>query len=282
MQNFVRHGDRLDWINDTGAIVASGGLVIVGGLAAVAVADIAAGAAGVLATAGVFEFANKAEVVVAQGDKIYFDADGDPYGGTAGSGCLTTSPKDNAYVGLAWAGAVAASATARVKINERDSDLPGLRGQFLAPNQLTMEDGTVLTKQATTVAGLAQLDNKDMVVLIPTGCTAGEALAGGFGLPACLDETQGAAVSVLVGKAADTDALTLDLEAYQAAAGDIGNADICATDAIAIPEAPTWLTFSLAGLVAGPGMLSCVFTLGGTNDGDAVRIHGARLDYYVK
>ena len=41
---------------------------------------------------------------------------------------------------------------------------------------VTREDGTALTKQATTVAGYAQLSDKETVINIPAGCTAGEEL----------------------------------------------------------------------------------------------------------
>lgn len=145
---------------------------------------------------------------------------------------------------------------------------------------INREDGTVLTAQATTVAGYSQLSNKETVINIPVDCTAGEALGFTVAVPADLDATKGVYVKVLAGKAADTDVLTLDCEVYQCAAGDTGNADIQDTDALTITQAASVLTFAcVGGILPPPGTLSVVLTLGGTNDGDAVYIYGVWLEY---
>jgi hypothetical protein len=145
---------------------------------------------------------------------------------------------------------------------------------------ITQEDGTVLTKQATTVAGFSQLSNKETVINIPVNCSAGESLGFTVPVPADLDNTKAVYVKVLAGKAADNDELTLDCEVYQCGAGDTGNADIQDTAATAITQAASVLTFAcVGGILAPPGTLSVVLALAGTNDGDAVYIYGVWLEY---
>lgn len=147
---------------------------------------------------------------------------------------------------------------------------------------ITQEDGTALTKQATTVAGFSQLSNKETVINIPVNCSAGEALGFTVAVPADLDNTQAVYVKALVGKVegGTPDELTLDCEVYQCAAGDTGNADIQDTAATTIPAAASVLTFAcVGGILAPPGTFSVVLTLGGVNDGDAVYIYGVWLEY---
>jgi len=146
---------------------------------------------------------------------------------------------------------------------------------------ITREDGTMLTKQATTVAGFAQLSNKEIVINIPIDCTAGESLGFVVPVPQDLDSNSNIEVHVLVGKAAALDALTLDCEVYPCAVGDTANADIQDTAATALTEAASELVFTCGadGVLAAPGSLSVVLALGGTNDGDATYIYGVWIEY---
>lgn len=149
---------------------------------------------------------------------------------------------------------------------------------------LHYEDGTIYTKQATTVAGFAQLANKELVLAIPIDCSAGDAAAFSVSIPQDLDDAADITVHVLVGKDADNDALTLDCEVFPCAAGDVANADIQDTAAQAIVAAVTELVFTCGadGVLAAPGALSVVLTQGGTNDGDAVYIYGVWIEYQRK
>jgi len=149
---------------------------------------------------------------------------------------------------------------------------------------ITMEDGTALTKQATTVAGYAQLANKEIVIDIPINCSVGETLGFSVPLPQDIDVSADLHVHVLAGKDADNDVLTLDCEVFPVAAGDVANADIQDTAAQTIVAAVTELTFTcgLDGLLASPSAVTGVLILGGTNDGDAVYIYGAWLEYKRK
>lgn len=149
---------------------------------------------------------------------------------------------------------------------------------------ITQEDGTALTKQATTVTGIAQIGDKEQVIMIPVNCSSGEALGFSVPVPQDLDDSEDITIHVLAGKAAALDELTLDCEVYPCAAGDVANADIQDTAAQAITEAASELVFECGadGVLAAPGTLSVILTLGGTNDGDAVYIYGAWVEYTKK
>ncbi|WP_295451915.1 hypothetical protein [uncultured Thiodictyon sp.] len=197
-------------------------------------------------------------------------------------GVLSTTA---ATVSLADAGGHTAAATVEAALAELYVDRQTAQATLPIPlAAITMEDGTALTKQATTVAGLAQAANKEQRIEIPVDCTAGEALAFCLPLPQDYDEAGDLHVHALVGKGGNLDTLTLDCEVYLAGPGDTGNADACTTAAQAWPQAVTELTFAAAaaGLIAAPATLTAILTLGGTNDGDAVYLYGAWVEYTRK
>jgi hypothetical protein len=190
-----------------------------------------------------------------------------------------------ATVSIADVGLFTAQATVEAALQEIYQHLLSAQVTILvALGAITREDGTALTAQATTVAGYSQLGNKETVINIPINCTAGEALGFSVPVPQDVDDAADITVHVLAGKAADLDALTLDAEVYPSAAGDVGNADIQDTAATAITEAVSELIFICGadGVLASPGTLSVVLTLGGTNDGDAVYIYGVWIEYTRK
>lgn len=161
--------------------------------------------------------------------------------------------------------------------------LAGLQGGSIPVplGAVTQEDGTALLKQATTVAGYAQLADKETVIMIPVNATAGEALGFSVAIPQDVDSSQALTVHALVGKDADNDVLTLDCEVYPVGEGDVANADIQDTAATAITQSPSELVFTCGadGVLAPPGGVSVVLTLGGTNDGDAVYIYAVWIEY---
>ena len=190
-----------------------------------------------------------------------------------------------ATISIADAGGFTSEVTVEAALQELYQGMKTIQGTVPVPlGAITMEDGTALTKQATTVAGYAQLADKEIVINIPVDCTSGEALGFSVPLPQDIDVTADLTVHVLTGKAADLDVLTLDCEVYPVAAGDVANLDIQDTAAQTIVAAGTELTFTcgLDGLLASPSALSVVLTLGGTNDGDAVYIYGAWIEYKKK
>ena len=100
-----------------GADIAKGQLIFVEDLPAVALEDIPSGSQGRVATEGVHLITGKTAAAIAQGRRLYWDADGNPVGGEAGSGALTVTSTDNQYVGVAWADAAANDTAVLVKLN---------------------------------------------------------------------------------------------------------------------------------------------------------------------
>lgn len=111
MKNFVQDGNVIPFT--AGATTVSGQVVVVGSIVGAATGNVANGAAGNLQVKGVVEIpAATAEITV--GAAVYWDADGDPVGGTAGSGAATATASGNIMTGYAIAGKAAAGATVKV------------------------------------------------------------------------------------------------------------------------------------------------------------------------
>jgi len=108
---FIHEGRSIDYTPD--ADVTAGDVVVLGGLAAIAKLDIAADALGALAVTGVFDVVHAADEID-PGAAIYWDADGDPVGGTAGTGAATATSTDNTFMGWAPYGAAVDDETVRV------------------------------------------------------------------------------------------------------------------------------------------------------------------------
>jgi len=186
---------------------------------------------------------------------------------------------------LADSGGFTGQTTAEAAIAEIYQHLVTAQATIGIPlGAITREDGTALTKQATTVAGYEQLADKETVITIPVDCSAGESLGFSVAVPQDLDDTAALTIHALVGKAADLDVLTLDCEAYQVGVGDLANTDMNDTAAQTIVATGTELVFSCGAtaVLAAPGAISVVLALGGTNDGDAVNIYGVWIEYKRK
>ena len=97
------------------ADVAAGDVVVVEDLVCVARDAITADTLGSLETEGIFKVV-KASEALSQGVKIYWDEDGDPVGGTAGTGAATATSADNKLMGYAAAAAATAGTTVLVKL----------------------------------------------------------------------------------------------------------------------------------------------------------------------
>ena len=110
---FVQEGKSIDYT--PGSAVAAGDVVVQGAMVGVAKTPIAAGVLGALATAGIFD-AVKAAVSIDAGAAIYWDADGDPVGGTAGTGAATTTSSGNTFLGWAIAAAGEAATLVRTRL----------------------------------------------------------------------------------------------------------------------------------------------------------------------
>lgn len=272
------------------------------GITEYSAADGDAVAVRLLSDKGTFEAECLVDAAIAIGTVLYGGADGVVTDASSGSalGIALEAGADGtiiemavwnvmsttaANVSVADAGGFTSEETVEAALAELYQD--ALTAQAVIPvplTSITQEDGTPLVKQATTVAGFAQLANKETAITIPVNCTAGEALGFTVPVPQDLDDSADITVHVLAGKAADNDSLTLDCEVYPVAVGDSGNADIQDTAAQAITAAVSELVFTCGadGVLAAPGSLSVVLTLGGTNDGDAVYIYAAWIEYTKK
>lgn len=308
MKNYIEEGNRLQYANSSGSTIASGAGVLVGSRLGVAVSDILTATTGILAMSGVFNLPKLSTDVVTQGAKLYWDNTNKRLTLTstsntlvgyaqnaAGNGVTTVDAMISGEFGIestvagditiADAGAFTAETTVEGALQEIYQDLKTTQATIPVPlGAISMEDGTVLTKQATTVAGIAQLADKEQVILIPVNCSSGESLGFTIPVPQDLDHTADITIHVMAGKDGALDALTLDCEVYPCAVGDTANADIQDTAAQALTQAAAELTFTcgLDGVLAAPGTLSVVLALGGTNDGDAVYIYGAWIEYKKK
>ena len=114
-KNYVQEGKVIPFT--AAADVVSGQVVVVGTLAGVSMTDVAAGAIGQLAIAGVWDIPAAAAAITV-GAPVYWDADGDPVGGTAGSGAATaTSTAPNVLMGYAIATKAAGGGTVNVLLD---------------------------------------------------------------------------------------------------------------------------------------------------------------------
>lgn len=106
-KNLIQHGDSITWTNGTGSAVASGDIVAINDLIGVALTDIAAGASGTVATAGVFEVPAVTGTAISQGAKVYFDES---------EGHMTTTSTDNTLAGIAWTAKASAGTVVQVRL----------------------------------------------------------------------------------------------------------------------------------------------------------------------
>ncbi|MBN2568137.1 MAG: hypothetical protein JXB42_01770 [Deltaproteobacteria bacterium] len=252
---------------------------------------------------GTFEIECVVDSAIALGTVLYGAADGkvsDASSGTAQGICIEPGTiVDNAVIEVAaWnvksttaattsiedTGEFTEAATVEASLAEIYQHLLSAQATIPIPlGAITQEDGTALTKLNSTTSGFSQLTNKEIVIEIPVDATV-EAFGFSVPVPQDLDDSKDITVHVLAGKAANLDALTLDCEVYPSAVGDVGNDDIQDTVAQTITEAISELIFICGadGVLAAPGTLSVVLTLGGTNDGDAVYIYGGWIEYTPK
>lgn len=112
---FVHNGVYVDYTPSSA--VTAGDVVVQGTLVGVATSDIAANALGALVTEGVFDIAKVTGAITA-GAAVYWDADGDPLGGTSGTGAATTTSSGNTLIGKVVKAAAETDTTARVKLSQ--------------------------------------------------------------------------------------------------------------------------------------------------------------------
>lgn len=111
---FIQEAQAIDYTPSSA--VAAGQVVVQGSMIGVAKTPIAANVLGALAVRGIFDVV-KANEQITLGAALYWDADGNPYNGTAGSGCATTTATDNTFIGFAQVAAGATDEVVRVLWN---------------------------------------------------------------------------------------------------------------------------------------------------------------------
>jgi len=117
-----KEGKSLD--HTAAAAITGGDVQNLGGLAAVPPNDIAASADDALAIAGIVKAAHTASVGKV-GQPVWWDEDGDPYGGTAGTGAATTvASAGDFFMGCLAADTTATSAYCYVLLNAESPQWP--------------------------------------------------------------------------------------------------------------------------------------------------------------
>jgi len=123
---FMQVGDDLDYT--PGADISAGQVVVLGSRVLVAKRAIASGDLGALSTRGLFKVVKDTSTFTA-GAAVYWDEDGDPVDGDAGTGAATSSATGNEFMGIVSPDGAAATGDATVEVFLRsynDSTLESL------------------------------------------------------------------------------------------------------------------------------------------------------------
>lgn len=112
--SFLQPGQHID--HTPGSAVVAGQLVIVGTIAGIAPRDIPANTLGQLTVCGVHRI-RKTTLEIGAGVDVYWDADGNPVVGTAGSGAAVAASSGNTLIGKSVALAAAGTANVDVLLN---------------------------------------------------------------------------------------------------------------------------------------------------------------------
>ncbi len=243
-------GDTIDH-TPVGAVAA--GDVIVKGATQVTIAPlaIAAGVLGAVATEGLWTVP-KVTGSISDGAKLYWDADANPVGGTAGSGAFTTNSALGPFGGWNVGGAESGDATAELDLQSTESPTSVSRSS-LGQDDLAVYNVPLASLQATgtgaQLGAAAGTPSGAMGLTIGAHGTnsplvVGEAASGNsktdyarfqFALPA--EYVSGETITLRVrAKATGTinTAKTLDAQCYVSDGGGGISSDICATAAQAV------------------------------------------------
>ena len=104
---FLNEGIAVDYT--ASSAVTAGDVVVQGDLVGIAKRDIAAGAKGALAIRGAFRITKEAELAIAAGEVVYWDASGK---------CVTKTSEGNTLMGKAIAAAADSDATVDIILNQ--------------------------------------------------------------------------------------------------------------------------------------------------------------------
>jgi len=172
----VKSGSILDYT--PAAAVSAGDVVVQGALVGIATRDIAALALGALETKGAADIV-QAAVTFAVGGGVYWDADGNPVGGTAGTGAATTSATGNTFCGYALEITAATDTTIRTALRSVEAsaaeslslaDLGDVGTVIYTAGRLIIADGDSYEDQALT--GRFALDGAGLLAQVCATKTA--------------------------------------------------------------------------------------------------------------
>lgn len=94
----VSVGNTIDFTNG-GTALAAGTVHTIGGISGIIKSDVPANAKGTMHISGIARIVKTNANLNAVGALVYWDADGDPLGGTAGSGAAVTVSTSNGLLG---------------------------------------------------------------------------------------------------------------------------------------------------------------------------------------
>jgi len=129
-----QNGNSIDFT--AAADLSSGDPVIVGNLIGVVVRDVESGDEGAMTLVGVHALPREADTAFSAGDLAFWDADGDPEGGTAGSGAVvdTDGGGVNRYLGKVTEDVADAAANQQVLVRleqiRPDASQEGVAGEI--------------------------------------------------------------------------------------------------------------------------------------------------------
>jgi predicted RecA/RadA family phage recombinase len=153
---FIQTGSTIDYTPD-GSDVDAGDVVVQNNSVGVAKHKILDGELGALATEGIFDFAHDA-VAKSAGEAVYWDADGNPVGGTAGSGCATKTSTNNTYIGKVVEAATDSDTSVRVRLIDAASVTVNNYGP-LSHEIADPGDGEAIPVTASGYVSIAVSDN---------------------------------------------------------------------------------------------------------------------------
>ncbi len=265
---FVQEPQSIDYT--PGADVAAGQVVVLTPLVGIAKSPILSGVLGALAIEGIFDVVQGA-VTFAQGQAVYWDADGDPVGGDAGTGCAVESATGNTFMGFALAATLTTDETVRVALRSVEAsaaeslslaDLGDVGAVAYTAGRILIADGDSYEDQA--LSGPLTLSGAGVVgvasaTVAATGTVQGDAaaIAEGFTLVTAADAAKGvklpaaAAGKVCIVKNEDSANAVLKVwpntdDAINAIAANTNIALAAKTSAIFVAyDATTWYTIPL-------------------------------------
>jgi predicted RecA/RadA family phage recombinase len=194
----------------------AGDVVLLGTIPMIASADTAAGTKGTLECEGIWKVPQAAEIITA-GDAVYWDADGNPYGGTAGSGAGTGTATGNNLMGVAVFTTAATDTYVYVKLTaaKRTTTIAG----SVTADDITGSDSSL------AIAGLSAAQGGAVAIAGGTSSTAGNA-GGAVTITGGTPGVTGAGGAVTItGKAGGSTSGTGGAVAIAGGAGTAGNAN---------------------------------------------------------